>query len=138
MNGKEIPPLVVANNTLLQNDESEMTPPSFPTICFRRVVSFYFANEFIVLVVLSILLAKAYPPLGNEYVQPDITASWIAVIIIFSTYCCSLVATTLKRDQMSFTHFLLHDDSIRRTFSQDRRTRQSITASVFQLLCSGV
>ena len=85
MSDKEEPPLVVAKNTPLQSDDSEIASPSLPVTCLRRAISFYFANEFIVLVILSILLAKAYPPLGNEYVQPDITASWIAVIIIFST-----------------------------------------------------
>jgi sodium/bile acid cotransporter 7 len=49
-------------------------------------VDFYFTNEFLFLVVVVILLAKAYPPLGAEYLRPEITATWIAVIFIFCTY----------------------------------------------------
>ncbi len=52
----------------------------------KRSISFYHANEFLILVVLAILLAKAYPPLGKVYVAPQITATWIAVIIIFSKF----------------------------------------------------
>ena len=40
-------------------------------------------NEFVILILISIALARAFPPLGAEYLQPQITASWIAVIIIF-------------------------------------------------------
>ena len=48
-----------------------------------RVLAFYFANEFLILVVAAILLARAYPPLGAEYLAPEITATWIAVCLIF-------------------------------------------------------
>jgi hypothetical protein len=50
-----------------------------------RLLGFLHANEFLVLVVLVILLAKAYPDLGARHVQPQITATWIAVIYIFGT-----------------------------------------------------
>ena len=40
-------------------------------------------NDFLILILVSIALAKAYPPLGATYLQPHITATWIAVIIIF-------------------------------------------------------
>jgi sodium/bile acid cotransporter 7 len=48
-----------------------------------KLVKFYFDNEFLVLVVLAILLARAYPPLGATYLAPEITATWIAVVFIF-------------------------------------------------------
>jgi solute carrier family 10 (sodium/bile acid cotransporter), member 7 len=51
--------------------------------CLKAIVRIYWEQEFLILVVLAILLAMAYPPLGAKYVQPDITASWIAVIFIF-------------------------------------------------------
>lgn len=53
---------------------------------WQRLVDFYWENEFVILVVLVILLARAYPPLGAEYLAEEITASWIAVIFIFSEY----------------------------------------------------
>jgi sodium/bile acid cotransporter 7 len=40
-------------------------------------------NEFLILILLAIGIAKAYPPLGAEYLKPTITAGWVAVIIIF-------------------------------------------------------
>jgi solute carrier family 10 (sodium/bile acid cotransporter), member 7 len=40
-------------------------------------------NDFLILILVSIALAHAYPPLGATYLQPHITATWIAVIIIF-------------------------------------------------------
>ena len=42
-------------------------------------------NEMACMVVIVILLAKAFPPLGAEYVQPDITSSWVCVTFIFGT-----------------------------------------------------
>lgn len=49
----------------------------------KRLIEFYFTNEFLILILLMILLALAYPPLGAIYFFPDITATWIAVIFIF-------------------------------------------------------
>ena len=49
----------------------------------RRLVGFYWANEFLILIVAAILLARAYPPLAAVYVAPEITADWIAVVFIF-------------------------------------------------------
>ncbi|GKY93561.1 hypothetical protein MPSEU_000323500 [Mayamaea pseudoterrestris] len=64
------------------NDETDVE-----VSCCRRFVNrllaIYWSNEFLFLVVLSILLARAYPPLGAVYLAPDYTASWIAVIFIF-------------------------------------------------------
>jgi solute carrier family 10 (sodium/bile acid cotransporter), member 7 len=49
----------------------------------RRMIDFYWEHEFIILMMSAILLAKAYPPLGAEYLKPDITATWLAVCFIF-------------------------------------------------------
>jgi hypothetical protein len=51
---------------------------------WQRFVKFYWDYEFLILVVVVISLAKAYPPLGAVYLAPQITATWIAVIFIFS------------------------------------------------------
>lgn len=50
---------------------------------YHRWLRVYHKNSFLILVSLGILLAYAYPPLGAVYVQPHITAKWIAVIFIF-------------------------------------------------------
>lgn len=60
-------------------EEEEVKPPT----CWQRIVAFYWANEFLILIVVAILLARAYPPLGAVYLAPQITATWIAVIFIF-------------------------------------------------------
>jgi sodium/bile acid cotransporter 7 len=49
----------------------------------KGLCAFYWKNEFLILIVLAILLARAYPPLGAIYLAPKITATWVAVIFIF-------------------------------------------------------
>ena len=49
----------------------------------RILHAFYQQNEFLILVVTAIGLARLYPPLGAEYVYPHITATWIAIVFIF-------------------------------------------------------
>ena len=67
----------------------------------KKLIAFYWEQEFLILIIVAILLAKAYPPLGAEYLQPDITSTWIAVIIIF--FCAGL---SLKTSE--FTKALLN------------------------------
>jgi len=50
---------------------------------FECFCKFYWKNEFLILILLVILLALAYPPLGAIYLAPQITATWIAVLFIF-------------------------------------------------------
>ncbi|KAL7574494.1 hypothetical protein ACA910_015856 [Epithemia clementina (nom. ined.)] len=61
------------------NNNNNNKPPSIGT----RLCKIYADNEFLILVIVAILLALAYPPLGDKYLAPDITATWIAVCIIF-------------------------------------------------------
>lgn len=53
---------------------------------WNKFVEIYNEYEFLILIVLVILLARAYPPLGAVYLAPHITATWIAVVFIFRTY----------------------------------------------------
>ena len=50
---------------------------------FAKLAAFCHTYDFPILVLIAIGLAKAYPPLGAEYLAPEITAKWIAVCIIF-------------------------------------------------------
>jgi sodium/bile acid cotransporter 7 len=61
-----------------EEDESASPPTGW-----QRAKGFYWDNEFLILVVVAILLARAYPPLGATYLAPEITATWIAVVFIF-------------------------------------------------------
>jgi hypothetical protein len=73
------------------NDDIDNSSPSPsvqpPSTClgkaWERWCHFYNQYEFLILVVMAICLAKAYPPLGATYLQPQITSTWIAVLFIF-------------------------------------------------------
>jgi len=68
---------------LVKKDE----PPAPPETVFRKIWTWwcrtYATYSFLILVVVAICLARAYPPLGATYLAPHITATWIAVVIIF-------------------------------------------------------
>jgi hypothetical protein len=67
-------------------EEAETPPLGLCRRIWNRWWQFYFNNDFVIMIVIAILLAKAYPPLGADYLQPQITSTWIAVIFIFGTY----------------------------------------------------
>ena len=46
----------------------------------------YRKNEVFFLVIIAILLARAYPPLGAVYLVPHVTSTWLAVIFIFGKF----------------------------------------------------
>jgi len=48
-----------------------------------KLAHFLHTYDFPICVLIAIGLAKAYPPLGADYLAPEITAKWIAVCIIF-------------------------------------------------------
>lgn len=58
--------------------------------------NFYAKNSFLVLLLAAILLAYAYPKLGADYLAREITATWIAVVIIFL-----LSGIKLKSEELS-------------------------------------
>ncbi|KAL3944256.1 MAG: hypothetical protein SGBAC_001650 [Bacillariaceae sp.] len=64
---------------------------------WNAFVKFYFKNEFIMQVVIVILLARAYPPLGADYLQPQITATWICVVFIFTLAGLGLKTEEFKK-----------------------------------------
>ncbi|CAB9510746.1 bile acid cotransporter 7 [Seminavis robusta] len=80
-----VPPEISAPTIIRDDDNNNNTQDleePKPT-CWERFVKFYWANEFVILIVIVILLARAYPPLGAVYLAPHITATWIAVVFIF-------------------------------------------------------
>jgi sodium/bile acid cotransporter 7 len=66
-----------------KGDKEEPEDVGFCRRATNRLIEFYWTNEFLILVVVAIALAKVYPPLGADYLQPDITATWLAVCFIF-------------------------------------------------------
>lgn len=72
------------NNNNNNNTNNDNDPPATcSSRIFKWLNDFYTANSFLILALCAILLALAYPPLGAEYLAPQITATWVAVIIIF-------------------------------------------------------
>ena len=58
--------------------------------CHKRVwewwCDLYATHSFLIGIIIVILIAKAYPPLGAIYLYPQITATWIAVMFIFGKF----------------------------------------------------
>ena len=56
--------------------------------CFQQTCQWlnnvYQTYEIVILVIIAILIARAYPIIGAVYVQPKVTSSYIAVMLIFS------------------------------------------------------
>jgi solute carrier family 10 (sodium/bile acid cotransporter), member 7 len=74
--------MAITDKEVNGNDESSSQPqPS----CTGRVWTIYNQYEFLILIVVGICIAKAYPPLGAQYLHPEITATWVAIIVIFCT-----------------------------------------------------
>ena len=65
------------------NKSADSEPAAAPPSLRERLVAFYWTYEFLILAVIAILLARAYPPLGATYLAPQITSTWIAVFVIF-------------------------------------------------------
>jgi len=63
--------------------EGASTKPSTCKSCWNWWCALYSNYSFMILAVGALLLAYAYPPLGAVYVYPQITSSYIALIIIF-------------------------------------------------------
>ena len=80
------------------NDSSTSVAPSSSLIQrFKMFVeNLWNTHSFLMMVVIAIIAASIYPPLGAEYVYPEYTATWIAVIIIFV-----LAGLGLKSEELS-------------------------------------
>lgn len=71
-------------------------PPASPPTPLSRLLSFAIAQQFLLLILLSILLAYLYPPLGSTYLHPEITSTYLAVIGIFLLSGLSLKTAALR------------------------------------------
>lgn len=59
---------------------------SEPKTWRQRISHLYEKESLLIEVTLAIVFAKIYPQLGAVYLFPEITAHWIAVVIIFCKY----------------------------------------------------
>jgi len=100
-----------AEDDITDNEGGE-SPPDEKTgaaVFCECLKNFYWTNEFLILIVVVILLALAYPPIGAIYLAPQITATWIAVMIIFLLAGLGLKTEEFKNalKQCKFNSFVL-------------------------------
>ena len=74
---------VPSSHNTTEDDAAAPSNESWLRIFGRKLLAFYLMYDFPVHILIGICLARAYPPLGAEYLKPKITASWIATGIIF-------------------------------------------------------
>jgi hypothetical protein len=96
-NSANVEPSLSSNDhsALPRNEQGDKMTPRV-AYCWSQFCNFYEEYEFLLLIVLAIALAKAYPPLGTDYLAPKITATWVAVIFIFGKKCRSTAAAGRK------------------------------------------
>ena len=70
------------NDNNSSGDDNDDEPKSW----IERIRHLYEKESLLIEVTLAILFAKIYPRLGAVYLFPEITAHWIAVVIIFCKY----------------------------------------------------
>lgn len=78
---------------------------SNPAMLASMTLSFYRANDFSIHILAAIGLARAYPPLGAEYLAPDITAKWLAVCFIFFLAGLGLRTSEFRKAIVEHTPF---------------------------------
>lgn len=84
---------------------SESPPPPPPTCTSKRLCAFYWEHEFLILILLAIGLARAYPRLGADFLQPAITATYLAVIFIFLLAGLGLQTSEFRQAAFRYWHF---------------------------------
>lgn len=69
----------------------------------------YATNHFLIKAVLAIVVAKVYPPLGGQLLQPQITGQWMAVMFIFGMAGILIKTSELGEavQKMKFNLFVL-------------------------------
>lgn len=106
-NANSSPP-VLDNDKSMAFREEEEANLSRCSRWTKLFVNFCNDNHFLILFVVAILLARAYPPLGAIYVAPHITATWIAVVVIFLLSGLNLKSSEFKYafKQVSFNFYI--------------------------------
>ena len=78
------------------SEEEEYEEVTLYNRAAQGLTEFYHKYEFPLLILCSIVLAHIYPRLGAKFFQPEITASWIAVMLVFL-----LSGLSLKTEEFS-------------------------------------
>jgi len=82
--------------------------PSALSRCCHCLAEFWESHHFPLLILLAIGLAKAHPTMGDEWLQPHITAAWVAVILCFliSGICLKLDELWTASKRIYFNTFV--------------------------------
>jgi solute carrier family 10 (sodium/bile acid cotransporter), member 7 len=84
----------IDNGTVV--NESAIEPPS-PAWCCQHVASCGKEHTFVLCVVLAVFCAWIYPQLALKYLYPELTAQWIAVVVIFVCAGLNLKTSALTK-----------------------------------------
>lgn len=89
---------------LVANAEVDQHNDSLFCTAKNQILNLYTDNHFVFHIAVAIGLAKVCPPIGAIYLFPDITATWLAVIFIFTMAGLSLKSNELAKamTQISF------------------------------------
>jgi predicted Na+-dependent transporter len=84
-NGNNDIETAVTTTTTKKNDDQnkEVVATNTKKSWSQRLCELYQQQEFLLWILAAIGLAKLYPILGANYLQPNITSDWIAVVLIF-------------------------------------------------------
>ncbi len=81
-----------------EHDEASLKSEEQPPTILDRLKHFYEKESLLIEVGIVVFLAFLYPPMGAIYIAPEITAHWVAVIIIF----CKLKLCLAKCSRLLF------------------------------------
>ena len=95
------------NTSCSSSNRSSTTSTSSKTF-WQKVQTKYYENEFVLLILLAIILAKCHPTIGIQYFYPQITAKYVAVIFIFLLSGLSLQTSELHTTACSNITFHLY------------------------------
>lgn len=95
-----------------EQTKEESAPKTIGQKIHNKMCGIWATHSFLVMVVFAIIIAWAYPPLGADYLQPQITATWLAVIFIFI-----LAGLGLKTEELSKAFQRLHFNAFVQIFN---------------------
>jgi hypothetical protein len=64
--------------------QQQQQPPA-PKSLLQNIIAFYWEYQMLIHILMAIGLARLYPRLGVDFLAPQITATWLAVMIMFCT-----------------------------------------------------
>ena len=86
--GSQLPDFVTTGQEGGSSSDANGTNEASKTkTLYQRGVALYHKNQISILLCLAVLLAFAYPPLGADYLQPQIITRWIVVPYVLSKLC---------------------------------------------------